>query len=101
MRSKVILLGESGHVATRRNFLYYLLDIYATNQVSRSVYYFIKFTEEDGVWLVIKKKSLELLPEYKRRMLAKKLGVNPYSANSIGAKDLKARLLVILNLEDA
>ena len=51
-------------------------------------------------WL-LKKKSLELLPEYKRRMLAKELGVNQYSANSIGAKDLKARLLVILNLEDA
>ena len=43
--------------------LYYLLYIYATNRVRRSVFYFIKFTEEDGVWLVNKKKSLELLPE--------------------------------------
>ena len=34
---------------------YYLLYIYATNRVSRSVFYFIKFSEEDGVWLVIKK----------------------------------------------
>ena len=69
---------------------YYLLYIYATNRVSRSVFYFIKFTEEDGVRFANKKKSFELLPKYKRRMLVKELGIKPYSANSISAKNLKA-----------
>jgi len=62
---------------------------------------FIKFTEEDGVWMVNKKKSLDLLPEYKRRMLAKELGIKPYAPTSISSSDLKKKLLMIPNIEDA
>lgn len=61
----------------------------------------IKFTEEDGIWMVNKRKSLELLPEYKRRMLAKEIGIKPYSSTAISSKDLKAKLLALPNLEDA
>lgn len=61
----------------------------------------IKFTEEDGIWIINKRKSLDLLPEYKRRMLAKELGIKPYSPVAISSKDLKAKLLAIPNLEDA
>jgi transposase-like protein len=60
----------------------------------------IKFTEEDGVWMVNKRKSLDLLPEYKRRMLAKELGIRPYSPTAITSSDLKKKLLLIPNLED-
>lgn len=62
---------------------------------------FIKFTEEDGVWIINKKKSLDLLPEYKRRMLAKELGIKPYSPTAINSKELKAKLLALPNLEDS
>lgn len=62
---------------------------------------YIKFTEEDGVWVVNKKKSLDLLPEYKRRLLAKTLGIRPFSPTSISSKDLKNKLLAHPNLEDA
>ena len=62
---------------------------------------YIKFTEEDGVWVINKKKSLDLLPEYKRRLLAKTLGIRPFSPTSISSKDLKKNLLAHPNLEDA
>ncbi len=62
---------------------------------------FIKFTEEDGVWIINKRKSLDFLPEYKRRMLAKELGIKPYSPTAISSKELKAKLLALPNLEDS
>jgi transposase-like protein len=60
----------------------------------------IKFTEEDGIWVINKRKSLDLLPEYKRRMLAKELGIRPYSPTSISSSNLKKKLLAIPDLED-
>ena len=60
----------------------------------------IKFTEEDGVWVVNKKQSINSLPEYKRRMLAKELGIRPYSPTSISSVDLKKKLLLVPDLED-
>jgi ribosomal protein L37AE/L43A len=62
---------------------------------------YLKFTEEDGIWVVDKRKSLTLLPEYKRRKLAKELGIRPFSPTSISSADLKKKLLEIPNLEDS
>lgn len=50
---------------------YYLLYIYATNRVSRSVFYFIKFTEEDSVWLVIKKEVAWVASKIKKKDVGK------------------------------
>lgn len=61
----------------------------------------LKFTEEDGVWMFDKRKSLNSLPEYKRRLLAKELGIRPFSPTSISSSELKKKLLTYPNLEDA
>ena len=62
---------------------------------------YLKFTEEDGIWVVDKRKSLALLPEYKRRLLAKELGIRPFSPTSISSADLKKKLLAFPNLEES
>ena len=62
---------------------------------------YIKFTEEDGVWVVNKKRSIELLPEYKRRELAKALKIKPFSPIAVSSSDLKKQLLAHPNIEDA
>lgn len=62
---------------------------------------YIKFTEEDGVWFVDKRKSIKLLPEYKRRILAKELGIKPFSPTAISSKDLIKKLLEHPHVEDA
>lgn len=61
---------------------------------------FIKFTEEDGIWVVNKRKSMELLPEYKRRELAKAMGIKPFSPTAISSKDLMDKLLKRKDLEE-
>ena len=61
---------------------------------------YIKFEEEDGVWLVDKKKSVSLLPEYKRRELAKGLGIKPFSPIAVSSKDLIKKLLAHPDLEE-
>lgn len=62
---------------------------------------YIKFTEEDGVWIVDKRKSINLLPEYKRRMLAKALKIKPFSPTAISSTELKKKLLAHPDIEDA
>ena len=62
---------------------------------------YIKFTEEDGVWVVNKRKSLKLLPEYKRRILAKELKIRPFSPTAVSSEDLIEKLLKHPDLEDA
>ena len=62
---------------------------------------YIKFTEEDGIWVVNKRKSIELLPEYKRRELAKALKIKPFSPASVSSTELKKKLLAHPDLEDA
>ena len=62
---------------------------------------YIKFSEEDGMWVVDKRTSLKLLPEYKRRELAKALKIKPFSPTSISSKDLMEKLLKHPGLEDA
>ena len=62
---------------------------------------YIKFTEEDGIWIVNKKKSIDLLPEYKRRQLAKALRIKPFSPIAVSSADLKKKLLSHPDLEDA
>lgn len=62
---------------------------------------YIKFSEEDGMWVIDKRKSLGLLPEYKRRELAKTLGIKPFSPTSVSSSDLKKKLLAHPGLEDA
>lgn len=54
---------------------------------------YIKFAEEDGMWVVDKRTSLKLLPEYKRRILAKELGIKPFLPTAISSKDLIKKLL--------
>lgn len=61
---------------------------------------FIKFTEEDGVWMVDKKRSLNLLPEYKVRLLAKEMKIKPFSPTAISLTDLKKKLLADKTLEE-
>lgn len=61
----------------------------------------IKFTEEDGVWIVDKKRTLQLLPDYKIRDLAKNLKVKHYSYSAISAASLRKKLLAHPDLEDA
>ena len=60
----------------------------------------LKFTEEDGVWVFDKRRSLNFLPEYKRRMLAKELGIRPFSPTSISSSELKKKLLAYPDLEE-
>lgn len=60
----------------------------------------LKFTEEDGVWVVDKRKSIALLPEYKRRILAKELGIRPFSPTAVCSSDLKKMLLTSPKLEE-
>jgi len=62
---------------------------------------YIKFAEEDGIWIVDKKRSLNLLPEYKRRELAKALKIKPFSPSAVSSADLKKKLLAHPGLEDA
>ena len=62
---------------------------------------YIKFAEEDGIWIVDKRTSINLLPEYKRRMLAKELGIKPFSPIAVSSQDLKKQLLAHPNIEDA
>ena len=50
---------------------------------------YIKFTEEDGIWVVDKRTSINLLPEYKRRELAKALKIKPFSPIAVSSSDLK------------
>ncbi len=61
---------------------------------------FIKFTEEDGIWVADKRRSINLLPEYKRRELAKALKIKPFSPIAISSADLKKKLLAHPDLED-
>jgi len=61
---------------------------------------YLKFTEEDGIWVVDKRKSLTLSPEYKRRRLAKELGIRPFSPTSINSAELKKKLLAVPDLEE-
>lgn len=61
---------------------------------------YIKFTEEDGVWMVDKRKSLNLLPEYKVRLLAREMKIKPFSPTSISLPDLKKKLLADKTLEE-
>lgn len=60
----------------------------------------LKFTEEDGIWVVNKRKSVAQLVEYKRRILAKELGIRPFSPTSVSSADLKKMLLAHPNLEE-
>lgn len=60
-----------------------------------------KFTSEDGVWVLDKRSTVEHLPEYKRRMLAKKLGIKPFSPTAVPSNEFKKKLLAHSGLEDA
>lgn len=60
----------------------------------------LKFTEEDGVWVVDKRKSVVRLPEYKRRNLAKAMGIRPYSPTSVSSDDLIKMLIANPKLEE-
>ncbi len=62
---------------------------------------YIKFSVEDGIWLVDKRGSIYALPEYKRRELAKALGIKPFSPIAVSSVDLKKKLLAHPGLEDA
>ncbi|MDY4230789.1 MAG: hypothetical protein SOX74_01720 [Candidatus Faecousia sp.] len=62
---------------------------------------YIKFSEEDGMWVVDKRTSINLLPEYKRRELAKALKIKPFSPIAVSSADLKKKLLAHPDLEDA
>ena len=46
---------------------------------------YIKFSEEDGMWVVDKRTSINLLPEYKRRELAKALKIKPFSPIAVSS----------------
>ena len=61
---------------------------------------YIKFTEEDGVWLFDKRGSLNRLPEYKIRILAKTIGIKPYSPTAVSVDDLKKQLIKHKDLEE-
>lgn len=61
---------------------------------------YIKFTEEDGVWLFDKRGSLNRLPEYKIRILAKTIGIKPYSLTAVSVDDLKKQLIKHKDLEE-
>lgn len=62
---------------------------------------YIKFTEEDGIWIVDKRTSINLLPEYKRRLLAKTLKIKPFSPIAVSSTELKKQLLAHPGIEDA
>ena len=61
---------------------------------------YFKFTEEDGAWIIDKRKIINALPEYKRRQLAKELKIKPFSPTAVSSADLKKQLLAHPEIED-
>lgn len=54
---------------------------------------YLKFNEEDGVQNFDKRYFVMHIPEYKRRKLAKILGIKPFSSTAFSSKELKKKLL--------
>lgn len=54
---------------------------------------YLKFNEEDGVQNFDKRHFVMHIPEYKKRKLAKILGIKPFSPTAISSKELKKKLL--------
>lgn len=54
---------------------------------------YLKFNEEDGVQNFDKRYFMMHIPEYKKRKLAKILGIKPFSPTAISSKELKKKLL--------
>lgn len=61
---------------------------------------YIKFTEEDGVWIMDKKNTIISLPEYKRRQLAKALKIKPFSPTAVSSAELIKKLLAHPDIEE-
>ena len=60
----------------------------------------VKLDENDAVAKFNKKYFVNEIPEYKRRQLAKILGIKPFSPIAVPSDELKKKLLAHPNLED-
>ena len=60
----------------------------------------VKLDEDDGLANFNKKYFVEHIPEYKRRQLAKLLGIKPFSPVAVGSNKLKKQILTHPDLEE-
>lgn len=76
------------------------LIMWTVNARTKSNNPYVKLDENDAVAKFNKKYFVEEIPEYKRRQLAKLLGIKPFSPIAVDSKTLKKQLLAHPNLED-
>lgn len=76
------------------------LIMWTVNARNKSNNKWVKLDDNDPVAKFNKTYYVNEAPEYRRRQLAKILGIKPFSPTAISSKDLKKKLLAHPNLED-
>ncbi len=90
---------DTTKIKTKRYTKQFIAKTVAARNKSNNPY--IKFSEEDGVWIINKRATIYALPEYKRRMLAKELKIKPFSPIAVSSADIKKQLLAHPKIEEA